>query len=362
MDYKYNAPLVISIDAMSGDFGAAPVIGGIARFIAHEQNVRFLLHGDPKHLAPLLLKAPAVSQVCDIIPADKIINMNVRPSVAMRNSDGTSLGSALDTVKKGNAAACISCGNTGALMAVSMLKLRKLPGINRPAIACLWPSTNAQGYNVLLDVGADITATAEDLLQFALMGAAYAKNGIRLTRPRLGLLNVGTEEHKGSGILHKASALLDEASTSSTFDYIGFVEANDIPSNRVDVIVTDGFTGNVALKSAEGTARFIRNALTKSFKKNIFTRIAAILAYTSMSRFAKRIDPRNANGAVFLGLNGLVVKAHGSSDAKGFEAAIRLVTRLQQTDFDENLGTLTDQRDIVAKTSQSFIANITKNS
>jgi glycerol-3-phosphate acyltransferase PlsX len=222
-------------------------------------------------------------------------------------------------------------------MALSMMRLRKLPGVNRPAIACLWPARNPQGFNVMLDVGADVRADAEDLLQYALMGAAYARNGLGLARPRVGLLNVGTEEHKGRSELRAAFELMAEAAEAGGFEFAGFVEGSDIPSTRIDVIVTDGFTGNVALKTAEGTAALIRDFLREAFQNSPLSRIAALLALTSLRRLQKRIDPRRVNGGVFLGLNGTVVKSHGSADATGVSAAVKLAFRLAEARFQERL-------------------------
>ena len=218
-----------------------------------------------------------------------------------------------------------------------MIRLRKLPGIFRPAIACLWPSRNKNGFNVMLDVGADIRADAKDLLQYALMGASYARNGLELGRPRVGLLNVGTEENKGRTETREAHDLISDVAGDANFEFVGFVEGGDIPSDRVDVIVTDGFTGNVALKTGEGTASLIREFLREAFRANALSKIAALLAVGSLRRLSKRIDPRQVNGGVFLGLNGTVVKSHGSADATGIASAIRLANRLAQSGFNDRL-------------------------
>jgi glycerol-3-phosphate acyltransferase PlsX len=263
--------------------------------------------------------------------------MDDKPSHVMRHGQNTSMWSAIDAVRSGEAQVCVSCGNTGALMVVSMLRLRKLPGVNRPAIACLWPSRNKDGFNIMLDVGADIRADEQDLLQYALMGASYARNGLGLPRPRVGLLNVGTEEHKGRAELKAAHDLIDDATERGQYDFVGFVEGGDIPSSKIDVIVTDGFTGNIALKTGEGTASLIRDFLREAFKATPLSRIAALLALTSLRRLTKRIDPRNVNGGVFLGLNGTVVKSHGSADATGVSAAIKLAFRLAESGFNERL-------------------------
>ena len=245
--------------------------------------------------------------------------------------------SAISSVRDKEAEVCISCGNTGALMAVSMIRLRRLEGINRPAIACLWPSRNPNGFNVMLDVGADIRADEDDLLQYALMGTSYARNELGLIRPRIGLMNVGTEEHKGRAELKVANDLIAAAAPAGEFEYVGFVEGGDIPSNRVDVIVTDGFTGNIALKTAEGTASLIREFLRAAFAATPFARVASLLALTSLRRLSHRIDPRRVNGGVFLGLNGTVVKSHSSADATGIEAAVKLAYDLAESKFSERL-------------------------
>lgn len=328
---------VISVDAMGGDSGPAAVVGGLA--IAAEKNpeIAFLLHGSAAELTPLVAKRAVLRDRVVIRATEDVVTMDDKPSQVMRNGKATSMWSAIDAVRNGEATVCVSCGNTGALMALSMVRLRKATGVNRPAIACLWPSRAKSGFNVMLDVGADIKADEQDLLQYALMGASYARNGLGLPHPRIGLLNVGTEEHKGRAELKAAHDLISAAAPDNGFEFVGFVEGGDIPSDRVDVIVTDGFTGNVALKTAEGTAALIRDFLTEAFKKTPLSQIAALLAYTSLRRLSKRIDPRRVNGGVFLGLNGTVVKSHGSADATGVAAAIKLAFILAQSGFTERL-------------------------
>ena len=296
-----------------------------------------ILHGDQAVLAPLVAKHPEFASRITLRHADRIVTMDDKPAQVMRHGAGTSMWSTIDAVRDGQAGAAVSCGNTGALMAVSMLRLRKLPGVNRPAIACLWPSRNPGGFNLMLDVGADVKAEAPDLLQYAIMGASYARNGLGLKRPRIGLLNVGTEEHKGRAELKQAQELLANAEGIGDFDYVGFVEGTDIPSNRVDVIVTDGFTGNVALKTGEGTAKLISDFMREAFGAGLMSRFAALLALNSLKRLQRRMDPRRVNGGVFLGLNGTVVKSHGSADATGVSAAISLAYQLAQVGFNERL-------------------------
>ena len=328
--------IVISVDVMSGDGGLGAVIGGIAKSARKNPRIGFLLHGDEAKIRPLVERRKVLAGRCRIYHADGIIPMSEKPSVAVRKGKGSSMWNAVAAVKRGEAAVAVSCGNTGALMALSMLILRKAPNVHRPAIAIYWPSRNPAGYNIMLDVGADIKAEASDLVTYAIMGAAYARHGLRLTLPRVGLLNVGTEEHKGRGALHAASELLEEADGDG-FSYVGYVEGGDIPSDTVDVIVTDGFTGNVALKTGEGTAGLIRELLRNAFKHSPLSRIGALFALTSLRRLSKRIDPRRVNGGVFLGLNGTVIKSHGAADATGFSAAIKLAFQLSESEFSERL-------------------------
>jgi glycerol-3-phosphate acyltransferase PlsX len=329
--------VTLSIDAMGGDAGPGPIVAGMASSAAKNPDIRFIVFGDAVQIKALVARRIILTDRCEVRHADGIVTMDAKPGQAMRNGKGTSMWEAIDAVRAGDAQVCISCGNTGALMAMSMLLLRKIPGINRPAIACLWPSRNAGGFNVMLDAGADIRADAEDLLQYALMGTSYARVGLDIDRPRVGLLNVGTEEHKGRAELKAAHDLITAASRQENFDYVGYVEGGDLPSDRVDVIVTDGFTGNVALKTGEGTAKMISELLREGFNYSPLSRIAALLAMTSLGRLRKRIDPRRVNGGVFLGLNGSVVKSHGSADATGVSAAIKLAFQLGQVDFPARL-------------------------
>ena len=329
--------VVISVDAMGGDRGPAAVVAGMAESAAVNPDIRFIVHGDEAELRRLVGRRKVLAGRCDIRHAGGVVTMEDKPSQIVRKGDGTSMWSAIESVKTGEAGAAVSCGNTGALMALSMLRLRKLPGVNRPAIACLWPSTNPQGFNIMLDVGADIRADAPDLLQYALMGASYARNGLGLDRPRVGLLNVGTEEHKGRAELKQAQDLILAAAEAGRFDYVGFVEGGDLPSSRADVIVTDGFTGNIALKTGEGTAKLVGTLLKDAFANSIMSKFAAVLAMTSLKRLQKRIDPRRVNGGIFLGLNGTVIMSHGSADATGVSAAIKLAFTLARSGFQDRL-------------------------
>ena len=322
---------------MGSDRGPSAVIAGVVDCARNIADAQFILHGDEAELGRLISRRKDIVGRCQIRHAARVVSMGEKPSQVMRHGEGTSMWSAIDSVRNGEAAVAVSCGNTGALMAVSMIRLRKLPGVNRPAIACLWPSRTAGGFNIMLDVGADVKAEAEDLLQYAQMGSAYADTGLGIKRPRVGLLNVGTEEHKGRAELKMAHDMIAALSDSAGYDYVGFVEGGDIPSDRVDVIVTDGFTGNIALKTGEGTAKLIGDFLREAFAATPLSRIAALLALTSLRRLQRRIDPRRVNGGVFLGLNGMVVKSHGSADATGVSAALQLAHKLAHSGFQNRL-------------------------
>lgn len=333
---KLKNNTIVSIDAMGGDHGPSAIIDGLLLSTKQHHDIEFLVHGPEDQLAPLINKYQLL-KFCTIVHADHTVSMDDKPSQVMRHGKGTSMWSAITSVKQQKADSCVSCGNTGALMAISMLRLRKLPGINRPAIAILWPSFGVNGFNVMLDVGADIRADENDLLQFALMGASYSKNGFEVDCPRVGLLNVGTEEHKGRAELKMAYELIMGKAETGNFDFIGFVEGSDIPTARVDVIVTDGFTGNIALKTAEGTAGFIGHSLRQAFNYSLMSKFSALCAYGPLRRLKQDTDPREVNGGVFLGLNGTVVKSHGAADATGVAAAIGLAYRLGKAKFSTKL-------------------------
>jgi glycerol-3-phosphate acyltransferase PlsX len=322
---------------MGGDHGPAAVVSGCSKSAKKNPDIGFILHGPAEELELLVARRKPLLGRCEIRDAQGVVSMEDKPSHVVRNGKDTSMWSAVESVRAGEATVAVSCGNTGALMAVSMIRLRKLPGVNRPAIAVLWPSRNPQGFNVMLDVGADVRADADDLLRYALMGASYARNGMNLARPRIGLLNVGTEENKGRPELKDAYDLIGSHADAAQFDFVGFVEGGDIPGNVADVIVTDGFTGNVAIKTGEGTAGLIGDLLREAFKFTPLSRLAYLLAFTSMRRLKNRIDPRSVNGGVFLGLNGTVVKSHGSADSTGVSAAIKLAAQLAELRFTDKL-------------------------
>jgi glycerol-3-phosphate acyltransferase PlsX len=329
--------IILSVDAMGGDQGPATVVAGIAESARLNPEIGFILHGHSDELHALVAKRKPLQGRCEIRDAPDVVSMDDKPSSVVRNGKTTSMWSAIESVRAGEATVAVSCGNTGALMALAMIRLRKLPGVNRPAIAVLYPSRNPQRFNVLLDVGADVRADARDLLQYAMMGASYARNGLDLRRPRIGLLNVGTEEHKGRAEMKEAHELIGQYADTAAYEFVGFVEGGDISGDVADVIVTDGFTGNVAIKTGEGTAQLIGDLLREAFKYSPLSRLASLLALTSLTRLKKRIDPRRVNGGVFLGLNGTVVKSHGSADATGVSAAVKLAFQLAQLGFTEKL-------------------------
>ncbi|WP_300030920.1 phosphate acyltransferase PlsX [uncultured Roseobacter sp.] len=329
--------IVISVDAMGGDAGPAAVVAGCDVSARKNPDIHFILHGPEAELKPLVDRRRVLDGRCDIRDATGVVTMDDKPSHIVRNGKETSMWSAIEAVREGTASVAVSCGNTGALMALSMIRLRKLPGVNRPAIAVLYPSSNPQGFNVLLDVGADVRADADDLLRYALMGMSYARNGLDLPRPRVGLLNVGTEEHKGRTELKEAYELIRDQQDAAGFEFMGFVEGGDISGDVCDVIVTDGFTGNVAIKTGEGTASLVGSRLREAFRYSPLSRLASLLAYTSLHRLRRKIDPRRVNGGVFLGLNGTVVKSHGAADATGISAAIKLAAQLADIQFTDKL-------------------------
>ncbi|MEM9010827.1 MAG: phosphate acyltransferase PlsX [Pseudomonadota bacterium] len=331
--------LVISVDAMGGDLGPAAVVDGMARSAKKNAAIRFIVHGDAATLDPMVARRADLAERCEVRHSERVVEVAARPSSIIRRGQGTSMWAAVDAVREGEATVAVSGGNTGALMALAGYRLGKAEIVNRPAIAVLWPSRNRQGYTVVLDVGADVRAESKDLLQYAIMGAEYARVGLGLPSPRIGLLNVGTEAYKGHAELHAAADLISAwaSQPDAGFTFVGFVEGDAMPGDQVDVVVTDGFTGNIALKAAEGTARLVRDFLKHAFEYSILSRIGALFAYTSLGRLAKRIDPRQVNGGVFLGLNGAVVKSHGAADGLGISAAIKLAFRLAEGRFTEKV-------------------------
>jgi len=312
----------IALDAMGGDHGPAVVVAGAGLALQRNSEYQFLLFGDAALIAPLLEARPNLKAVSRIVHTDIAVRMDDKPSQALRYGRWkSSMWLAIDAVKKGDADLAVSAGNTGALMAMSKFNLRMLPGIERPAIAALWPTL--RGESVVLDVGASIGADAEHLVDLAVMGAATARILFGLSRPTVGLLNIGVEEVKGLEPVREANRILREESLPD-LDYCGFVEGDDIGRGKVDVVVTEGFAGNIALKAAEGTARQIGQYLKGAMSRSLSARIGYLFARSAFRQLRERMDPRRANGGVFLGLNGIVIKSHGGTDAEGFAAALEL--------------------------------------
>ncbi len=324
--------LVISLDAMGGDHGPSVVVGGVADYLkAHPgSDLRFVIHGDAAAIESQVRAHRLPADRIDIRHTDKVVAMDEKPAQALRRGKGSSLWNAIESVKSGEAAAIVSAGNTGALMAIAKLQLRMAaPGLERPAIVASWPTL--RGITAVLDVGANIDCDAAQLIEFAIMGEAFqtAVHGTR--RPTIGLLNVGSEDMKGHEQVREAHRLL--RSGAFDLDYHGFVEGDDIAKGTVDVIVTDGFTGNVALKTAEGTARFISALLKDALMSGLPSRLGAMMALPALKKMRNRIDPNAINGGPLLGLNGIVVKSHGGASAYGFGNAIRVAGDLARSDY-----------------------------
>jgi len=312
----------IALDAMGGDHGPAVVVAGAEIALDRRPESTFVFFGNSAQIEPLLGKRPALKAASRLVHADIAVRMEDKPSQALRyGRRRSSMWLAIDAVKRKEADMVVSAGNTGALMAMAKFDLKMLPGIDRPAIAALWPTL--RGEAIVLDVGASIGADAEHLVDLAVMGAATARILLGLQRPTVGLLNIGVEEVKGLEPVREAGRLLRERPTAD-FDYIGFVEGDDIGLGRVDVVVTEGFAGNIALKTAEGTARQIGEYLRSAMNSSLASRIGYLFARSAFHQLRERLDPRRANGGVFLGLNGIVIKSHGGTDAEGFAAAIDL--------------------------------------
>lgn len=332
-----GGPIVLALDMMGSDKGVRQLVRGISRAHKRDGDMRFLLFGREGEIKKALGRNKTLAKICEIRHCEDVVSMEDKPSQVMRHGKATSMFAAIQAVKNGEANVAVSCGNTGALMALSMLILRKAVNISRPAIAVFWPTPDGDRYNIMLDGGADIRADAHDLFHFAVMGASYARNVRGLKRPSVGILNVGTEAGKGSAEIQEAAKMIKAAEKEIGIRFVGFVEGSALVGNTADVIVTDGFTGNVALKTAESVARLMSNNMRKAFRHTPLSRIGAMFAYTSLRRLSKRHDPRHSNGGVFLGLGGTVIKSHGSSDSIAFAAAIRLAFTLARQDFHKRM-------------------------
>lgn len=314
--------VTISIDAMGGDVGPAAILPGVALALKRRPDMQPLLFGNQAAIEAVLASLPALKAAAKVIHCDISVSMDDKPSQALRAGRyKSSMWKAIEAVKTREAAVCISAGNTGALMAMSKFCLRTMANIERPAIAAIWP--NIRSESIVLDVGATIGADAQQLVDFAILGAALSRSLLDISRPTVGLLNVGVEEIKGQEEVKEAGRLLRDANLAS-LNYHGFVEGNDIGNGTVDVVVTEGFAGNIALKTAEGTARQIATYLRQAMSRTLLAKIGYFFARGAFETLREKMDVRKTNGGVFLGLNGIVVKSHGGTDAEGFAAAVEL--------------------------------------
>jgi glycerol-3-phosphate acyltransferase PlsX len=328
----------IALDAMGGDHGPSVVIPGAEIALVRHPETQFVLFGDAGQIQPLLDVRPKLKAASRLVHTDVAIKMDDKPSQALRYGRWkSSMWLALDAVKKGEADVAVSAGNTGALMAMARFNLKMLPGLERPAIAALWPTL--RGESIVLDVGASIGADAQHLIDLASMGSAMARVLFDLDRPTVGLLNIGVEEVKGLEPVREAGQMLRE-SPRPHMDYIGFVEGDDIGKGTADVVVTEGFAGNIALKTAEGTARQLAGWLRSAMSRTLRAKIGYLFAREAFRTLRDKMDPRKANGGVFLGLNGVVIKSHGGTDPEGFAAAVdmgydmvryELLTKISET-------------------------------
>ncbi len=330
--------VTIAVDAMGGDFGVDTTVAGCAQALSQASRVandvagggvRFMVFGGEALINKTLAKHPKLAGVSTVHHTDKYIKSADKPSAALRNSKGTSMRMAIEAVKGGDAHAVVSAGNTGALMALSKMILKSLENVHRPAIASVFPTQKTP--TIMLDLGANVLVDAQNLVQFAILGTAFARVYLDIQMPRVGLLNVGSESIKGPDHVRGAADILSQIDLPA--DYIGFVEGTDITNGAVDVVVADGYAGNIALKTAEGVGRLTRHLLKDSLSGDPLSMVGALLAKFGFDRFKKRVDPRRYNGGVFLGLNGLCVKSHGGADALAFSSALNLAIMLAQKGY-----------------------------
>jgi glycerol-3-phosphate acyltransferase PlsX len=330
---------------MGGDEGVAVMLAGVARARQRFEDMRFILVGDEDAIVAELKHHPALAPHVEIVHAPEVVGSSEKPTQAIRRSKKTSMGIAIDLVKQGRAAACVSAGNTGAMMAMAKLSLRMIPGIDRPALAGLMP-TLGENDTVVLDLGANTECDARNLVQFAVMGAAYARTSLELARPRVALLNIGSEDQKGTEVIRDAAHALRHAS-HLPLEFTGFIEGDKLSRGEVDVIVCDGFSGNIALKTAEGTARFVGDLLKRAFRSSVRSKIGFLISKPATELLRHHLDPNNHNGAVFLGLNGLVVKSHGSANAIGVATAMAAAAKMVRDDLTRRIAE--DLREFEAK-------------
>ena len=321
----------IAIDAMGGDHGVRVMVSGAALARRRHDQFKFLLVGDETQIKAALDDHPNMREASEVLHCEDSVDGDERPTQALRRAKTTSMGLAIAAVKSGDCGAAVSAGNTGALMAMSKVALRTMPGIDRPALAALIP-TLGDNDAIMLDLGANTNADARNLVQFAIMGAAYSRIVTGRERPRTRLLNIGTEETKGTEDIQAAAEAL-RAATGLAMDFEGYVEADKINRGECDVVVCDGFSGNIALKAIEGAARFVTDLLRNAFTSSLRSKIGFLVSRPATDLLRHHLDPNNHNGAVFLGLNGVVVKSHGSANAKGVANAVEVAARLLEDDI-----------------------------
>nr|WP_043363850.1 phosphate acyltransferase PlsX [Belnapia sp. F-4-1] len=323
----------LAIDAMGGDHAPDSVLDGLELAAERHPQARFLLVGDEARIGGMLARRPRAARACSLRHAPDVISSEMKPTAALRQGRQSSMRIAIDAVAGGEASGVVSAGNTGALMALAKIVIKTLPEIDRPALAAIAPS--ARGDVVLLDLGANVQCDARNLVEFAVMGDSFARAVLGLTTPSFGLLNVGSEELKGDDRVRAAAETLRESHIGPNFH--GFIEGHDIAAGTVDVVVTDGFTGNVALKTAEGTLKLMRDLLRQVFTSSIPARAGYLLARPALDRLREWMDPRRYNGAILLGLNGVVVKSHGGTDALGFAHAVDVAMDMVTHRFNDRI-------------------------
>ena len=323
--------ITIAIDAMGGDRGTSSIIKGAFLASKKMSKIKFIFFGKKEKITPLL-KKNKILDISEIVNTEQAISNNTKPTDALRKYRKSSMFRAIDSVKSGISNAVVSSGNTGALMVISTVLLKTIKGINRPAIASIFPSNKSE--TVMLDLGANIECDIKNILDFAIMGKVFSKTVLGIQNPKIGLLNVGSEILKGNQIVQTSAKRLAK---EEDINFYGFVEGNDIPKGVVDVIVTDGFTGNIALKTAEGTSELYTNFLRNSFKDNLYSKFAYIISLPVLKSLWDKVNPNKYNGAMLLGLNGIVVKSHGRSDEVGFANALSVAYDLCINNFNKKI-------------------------
>ncbi len=348
--------VVISVDAMGGDHAPAIVVEGVQMLAKafDDGSLKVILHGREGDIEPLLAKNPDAARISRLCHTDTFVAMTDKPSQAIRKARGSSMWNAVEAVKNGEAHACVSAGNTGALMVLSKVLLHMAPNAHRPVIAASWPTV--RGASVVLDVGANVECAPSQLVEFAIMGEAFYTALHGTQSPSVGLLNVGTEDLKGNGIVREADALLRRANLD--LNYTGFIEGDGISMGAADVVVTDGFTGNVALKTAEGTAKLAAEFLRQSLKRSPLSMLGAFLSRGAYAELRSRMDPRKFNGGVFLGLGGVVVKSHGGTDGYGFSNALRVALNMARSDYAHSIASNLEKLALAISTAEKKDASL----